>query len=308
MEQEPPSSSKNIPSAKEKETAVNVNANRPEATSAVRQPPAQTLASGSQQPTITPRIVELHCQRGDFHILGPNDAIVYHADDVALPEFETPPDDFYEVTVRDVESIYRSLKQKRAELEEAPLQISTKRAEERDNYVQTAIESHPTTIVRVRFPDRFVLQGTFRSTGSLAVIYDFVRQYLRNNRQSFYLFTVPPKKVLSESSTLVEENLIGYAVIYYGSQSTEPPILTGSVKVSDPERVFHYTPTPGVGLSQGGRNVPMAPAPAPQVDQTQRSAQPGSSRGPTTATNTSTPRSSAGRAVNSNVVPKWFKK
>ena len=77
------------------------------------------------------------------------------------------------------------------QLENAPLKTASSREEERDNYVQTMVESHPTTIVRVRFPDRFVLQGTFRTTDSFAVIYDFVRQYLRNNRQSFYLCKSP---------------------------------------------------------------------------------------------------------------------
>ena len=84
-------------------------------------------------------------------------------------------------------SLYLFCRIIRKELEEAPLQTSISREEERDHYVQTMVESHPTTIVRVRFPDRFVLQGTFRSTDSIDMIYDFVRQYLHNNRQGFYL-------------------------------------------------------------------------------------------------------------------------
>ena len=38
---------------------------------------------------------------------------MYHADDVGVPEIEALPDDFYDVTVRDIEVMYRSLREKR---------------------------------------------------------------------------------------------------------------------------------------------------------------------------------------------------
>ena len=64
---EPQMASKNTPLAKENQPAVNVNASLLEAkTPAVRQPVQASTTTGSQQPT---RPVELHCQRGDFHIV-----------------------------------------------------------------------------------------------------------------------------------------------------------------------------------------------------------------------------------------------
>ena len=63
---EPQMMSKNTPSAKENQTAVNVNASQPEAETPAVQQPVQVPATGSQQPT---RPVELHCQRGDFYIV-----------------------------------------------------------------------------------------------------------------------------------------------------------------------------------------------------------------------------------------------
>ena len=120
------------------------------------------------------------------------------------------------------------------------------------------------------------------------------------NVACFLIVTAPPKKILSESSTLVEENLIGYAVIYFGSSSSESPILRDSVQVSDPEKVFHFTPNPGHLLPRSHK-VPTTTAPASHVNEA------GTSRG---SASSGAPKNSAAasRAVNSNVVPKWFKK
>ena len=105
---------------------------------------------------------------------------------------------------------------------------------------------------------------------------------------------------------MVDENLIGYAVIYFGSSSSESPILKDSVQVSDPEKVFHFTPNPDHLLSRS-KKMPTTTAPTVHMNEAQMHAEAGTSRASASSGAHKNPAATS-RAINSNVVPKWFKK
>nr|XP_060501082.1 tether containing UBX domain for GLUT4 isoform X2 [Panthera onca]XP_060501083.1 tether containing UBX domain for GLUT4 isoform X2 [Panthera onca] len=104
------------------------------------------------------------------------------------------PDDFFEVTVDDVRRRLAQLRSERKRLEEAPLVTKAFReAQKREK-----LERYPKVVLRVLFPDRYILQGFFRPNETVGDLRDFVRSHLGNPELPFYLFITPPKTILDD--------------------------------------------------------------------------------------------------------------
>ncbi|KAI1884413.1 hypothetical protein AGOR_G00226150 [Albula goreensis] len=122
----------------------------------------------------------------------------------------TPPEDFFEVTVEDVKKRLAQLQSGWRPLEKTPLMTQA--------LILEKIQRYPKVTLRIHFPDRHVLQGSFRPLETVDALRTFVRSYLADPKLGFYLFTAPPKKILDDpTATLFEANLFPTAVIYFGS-------------------------------------------------------------------------------------------
>jgi hypothetical protein len=81
--------------------------------------------------------------------------------------------------------------------------------------------NHTRTSIRVKFPDGYVIQGTFGALETVGDVYKFVQQnlfYTAEQRQ-FYLYETPPKKVFDEKTyknTLIAQKLVPSCMIYFG--------------------------------------------------------------------------------------------
>ncbi|XP_062411525.1 tether containing UBX domain for GLUT4 [Sardina pilchardus] len=140
--------------------------------------------------------------------------LVYHMDAGAHADADQDlPDEFFEVTVDDVRKRFAQLKSQRRLLEEAPLMTQALR----EARMKEKVERYPFVVLRVQFPDRYVLQGFFRPQEKVAAVREFVKTRLENPNISFYLFITPPKSILEDSTTLFEANLFPAALIYFGS-------------------------------------------------------------------------------------------
>ncbi|XP_077643544.1 tether containing UBX domain for GLUT4 isoform X2 [Lonchura striata] len=107
---------------------------------------------------------------------------------------EELPDEFFEVTVDDVRKRLAQLQNERKRLEEAPLMTKSLK----ESQLKEKLERYPKVVVRVRFPDRHVLQGFFHPTETVVA---------------------PPRIILNdESLTLFEAKLFPTAVIHFGSE------------------------------------------------------------------------------------------
>ncbi|NXN45946.1 ASPC1 protein, partial [Rhinoptilus africanus] len=115
---------------------------------------------------------------------------------------EELPDEFFEVTVDDVRKRLAQLQSERQKrLEEAPLMTKSLR----EAQLKEKLERYPKVVLRVRFPDRHVLQGFFHPSETVGVLRDFVRSHLADADLPFYLFVAPPRITLNnESLTLFE--------------------------------------------------------------------------------------------------------
>ncbi|XP_008048088.2 tether containing UBX domain for GLUT4 [Carlito syrichta] len=144
------------------------------------------------------------------------------------------PDEFYEVTVDDVRRRLAQLKSERKRLEEAPLVTKAFR----EAQMKEKLERYPKVVVRILFPDRYILQGFFRPSETVGDLRDFVRSHLGNPELSFHLFIAPPKTILDNAKlTLFQANLFPAALVHFGAEEPadlylEPRLLEHTVSPS----------------------------------------------------------------------------
>lgn len=99
------------------------------------------------------------------------------------------PDDFFELTIDDAKKILRDIKRKRHELENAQLMTSAMRNLQESKKQLGLLNRYKHAVIRIHFPDRTVLQGTFAPTETVKDIVNFVQQYLEDPKMDFHLCT-----------------------------------------------------------------------------------------------------------------------
>ncbi|EFB24225.1 hypothetical protein PANDA_000693, partial [Ailuropoda melanoleuca] len=124
------------------------------------------------------------------------DPVVCHPDlEELLQAWPTElPDEFFEVTVDDVRRRLAQLRSERKRLEEAPLVTKAFR----EAQMREKLERYPKVVLRVLFPDRYILQGFFHPNETVGDLHAFVRSHLGNPELPFCLFITPPKTVLDD--------------------------------------------------------------------------------------------------------------
>ncbi|XP_012231708.1 tether containing UBX domain for GLUT4 [Linepithema humile] len=168
----------------------------------------------------------------EIKFLGERNALVFNqAGTQALPRDELP-DSFFDLDLHDAKTLLRDAKRRREQLENAPFQTEAQRQLDRDKRTLDQLNKYRRTVIRVQFPDQFVLQGLFVPLETIQSVKDFIRNYLENPDGEFTIYTTPPKHILNSDARLIDENLVPSAIIYYSGQS----LLKSSVKakLTDP--------------------------------------------------------------------------
>ncbi|XP_070081867.1 tether containing UBX domain for GLUT4 isoform X7 [Equus przewalskii] len=144
------------------------------------------------------------------------------------------PDEFFQVTVDDVRRRLAQLQSERKRLEEAPLVTKAFR----EAQMKEKLERYPKVVLRVLFPDRYILQGFFRPSETVGDLRDFVRSHLGNPELPFHLFIAPPKTILDDHTmTLFQANLFPAALVHFGAEVPtglylEPRLLEHTISPS----------------------------------------------------------------------------
>ncbi|CAL8122919.1 unnamed protein product [Orchesella dallaii] len=256
----------------------------------------------SSEPVETPPTVPVrHSREGDLHVLGQgHETVLYHGDDViAKPkkvEAVEEDDSFFEVTISDVKSMFTNLQRRRENLEDAPLLGQKYRALEKEKVILKRLHDHPNTAVRIRFPDRFVLQGIFRTSDTIGSVKSWLREFLSDASLEFYLFTAPPKNVLKDEIKLVDEGLVAMVVLYFGAEDMPENnrVLKEDVysRISDPDKTFELAKEKlKVRQCEEDNDHEIKPSTETQIKDHSESTQPQPVR----------------RPVDKGKVPKWFK-
>lgn len=157
-----------------------------------------------------------------------------YASSPTLNEGDQLPDSFFEVTVDDIRVMLRDLKNERNQADTAPLMTRAMR-EVRD---EAEMYKYDTVVVRVKFPDRLILQAFFRPMEKVSAVAEFVKSHLEDSNVKFYLYTTPPRKILDQrNSTLFENKLYPASVIHFGSQEKREHFLAARY-VDNPSTVL----------------------------------------------------------------------
>jgi len=139
------------------------------------------------------------------------------------------PDDFFDLTIEDLTRIRSSRPDTKAK---EPI-LLTRAMREREEV--RGKKKYVKVLIRVRFPDRHVLQGTFMARESVGALKDFVRDHLADPGRSFYLYVSPPvTKLTDETRSLIQSDLAPAALVYF---SWDP--LREGENISTP--VLHQT-------------------------------------------------------------------
>ncbi|KAG0426080.1 hypothetical protein HPB47_026790 [Ixodes persulcatus] len=149
----------------------------------------------------------------DVKYIGQRKAVLFNLEHCPPLSAEEPDDSFFKLTVEDAKYLAADYKRQREELEERPLETS----ELRHARAKRLSLQYRSTLIRIYFPDRLVLQAIFQP----------------EERD-----TSPPKTVLEERTSLVEADLVPASVVHFGSEENpHGPLLRDDVMalISSPD-------------------------------------------------------------------------
>lgn len=175
-------------------------------------------AAGSSKATVAP-LPECKESNEEIILLGERNAIAFSLEMAHAVPVEDLPDDFFELTLEDARALYRDLKRKRAEMEEAPLVTNAQRSLEESKRVLSQLNQYRQTVIRIYFPDRTVLQGTFLPLETISTVMNFIQGHLENPEIEFYLYTTPPKNILKPEMRLVEAGCVPSTIVHFGTKN-----------------------------------------------------------------------------------------
>ncbi|XP_017073654.1 tether containing UBX domain for GLUT4 [Drosophila eugracilis] len=149
------------------------------------------------------------------NVIGPRQAVLFSLDE-SKKHADDLPDSFFDLTVNDLKMVLRDLKRTSNGNDEAPLLTAKLRELERQKNMLAKLNQYKDCVLRIQFPDRFVLQGMFKPHEPLSKVEEFIREFLAKPGENFHLFTIPPKKVLPSNETLLELNFVPNAIVHFG--------------------------------------------------------------------------------------------
>ena len=217
------------------------------------------------------------------------------------------PDDFYEVTEADFKGMVLSKKAEEPIMQTAAM---------RELQTLTSMPTYDRALVRVRIPGEIFVQAAFHPQESVVSVLDLVRDCLSPlvAKAKLYLFTTPPRRALTMSSSLAREGLLPAANVVLGFEDNGQSGLT----IEAPEQflspaalVLLRTSTGAAGKVIFPRALPLGssssvPAP-PSLDTGFGGSDTRQMNGPEHSTSRSHAKASAS-ASKVKEAPKWFRR
>jgi len=128
-------------------------------------------------------------------------------------QFELP-EEFYDMTPEDYARLIEEQSRKQKEMEIENSVLMTKQS--RDYFKSKKQKKYKKCMLRIRFPDRTILEGTFHPLNRIRDVEDYVRQNLFMSDLPFYLYISPPvQKFTDTNATLRQSNLVPATVINF---------------------------------------------------------------------------------------------
>ncbi|CAO1376233.1 unnamed protein product [Diamesa serratosioi] len=161
----------------------------------------------------------------------PTEAVIVKLDDrgtiiFSLDSFDNSsktevPDSFFDLTETDVRHLYRELKSQVDNYESSPLLTKQLRQLEDSKKILNQLSLYKMCSLRIRFPNRLVIQTRFSTITKIEVVKEFVRTFLVDPLMQFDLYVTPPKTILEADMNLLEAQLVPSALIHFGCEPIE---------------------------------------------------------------------------------------
>lgn len=119
--------------------------------------------------------------------LGERNAVVFSLESMKMSHLKDLPDSFYDLNVRDIKILIKDLRSQIQGTSDQPLLTAQLRELEESKESISKLNRYKKAIIRIEFPDRHVLQGTFTPTETIGAVMDFVRSYLASPEIDFVL-------------------------------------------------------------------------------------------------------------------------
>lgn len=141
------------------------------------------------------------------------------------------PQEFYSISPQEL----KKEQQRKQEAVESLGMLRTKAMREREE--RRELLKYRYTLIRIRFPDGNLLQGTFKATEKLPALTEFIRENLENDWMPFHIVTQVGAKLNDENKMLAEYGLTPAAVVNFEWDKTvlqEVTAQQGSSQKSSP--------------------------------------------------------------------------
>uniref|UniRef100_A0A5S6Q127 UBX domain-containing protein n=1 Tax=Trichuris muris TaxID=70415 RepID=A0A5S6Q127_TRIMR len=145
-------------------------------------------------------------------------ATVFPIDNQVLMD---PDDEFYTVTTRDAIAIQKRLQEVSKLLSNPPLVSQSKL---RDAEMERKRSSWKVTIIKVKLPQQWILQATFRSDEPVKNVHEFVRCCLANPDAPFTLVLLPGRTIVPSEEGLIEAGLAPFSLLLLRGFSADLPV------------------------------------------------------------------------------------
>lgn len=123
-----------------------------------------------------------------IHIqLGERNAVLFTLNAANSAKTADLPDSFFDLSVQDIKLLIKDLRTESQGTVDQPMLTSKLREMQEEQNQLSKLNRYKTVIIRVQFPNRYVLQGTFTPYETIENVMDFVRPYLMNADIKFHL-------------------------------------------------------------------------------------------------------------------------
>lgn len=119
--------------------------------------------------------------------LGERSAVLFTQDAAKKASLSDLPDTFFDLSVSDLKLLIKDLRTRAEGTVEQPLMTAKLREMEDEQKQLSMLNRYKAAIIRIQFPNRYVLQGTFTPYETIDTVISFVRSYLSNPDIDFYL-------------------------------------------------------------------------------------------------------------------------
>ena len=192
-------------------------------------PVASTSTSNSLPPDAQHQQPSVPVVAPIIHLIPPHGAIVFKDEDglIATSHIGDIGDDFFDLSIDEVKSRQRDLREEVKRLEEGGQLLTRELREQRQESEKLGVLArYKMGMVRVRLPCRHLVQGEFPPHTTISAILDWLSPLLASPSPLAYLYTAPPHTRLDKDSNLLDLGLFPAALLHLSTPSPGPQHLT----------------------------------------------------------------------------------